>query len=363
MFAFLLCLCLSDTDCDLCTLAAQQIEDAIKQGFSDDMIRQAVEAACPSLPAPYSDACKQFVATMDKVLKDLHAGKSPHDTCVDCGYCANVLRSVLRNDVTCHMSEQMVKRARKLAKRNATSAETVTMLAHKCQIFKGAMKEECQRMAATAIPFAYVEILKGSSNRDVAERLGYCARKPALGKTGGWISCEVCKQAVSFVERQLEKGTVVEHITGLLQEYCKQELSGSLLELCNQLAKDYVPVICKWIDEQMHAYDICGKLGYCSVRPTEKKRPVPSNDVCQTCKQIVKYVEDLLKSGTVESEIVALVSKMCQQTPVPSICESIVQQYVPVVIELIAQGIETLDICVNIGLCATPKARPVARRA
>lgn len=353
MLAFFLALSLCDTDCDMCIMATDEIIDALKQGLSEDMIRQAAEAACEVVPQPYAESCKKFLTTLDAVLKDIRAGKSSRETCVDIGYCAKgVRRVVLRNDVTCHMSQEMVKKARSLAARNVPAKEAASTLIHQCRIFKDAMKTECERIVAASLPFAYVESLKNSQ----ASKLGYCTpRQPK--RTGGWITCAACLQVVQYIERQLEKGVVVEHITALVQEFCKKEFSESLLDLCNQLAIDYVPLICQWLDQELQTEHICTKLGYCAVPPAKKQKKVKANlvvanSICDTCKDVVAYIEQLLKDGKVEAEIIKLATQMCEKTPLPSVCVAVVQQYVPLIMELIGQGIETLDICVNIGLCA-----------
>ena len=77
------------------------------------------------------------------------------------------------------------------------------------------------------------------------------------------------------------------------------------------------------------------------------------NTACDLCTQIVTAVEEAMKSTTVEQEVAVLVAKACEVLPAPysSLCSSIVQTYVPQIMQWIEQGMEKIDICTKIGLC------------
>ena len=74
--------------------------------------------------------------------------------------------------------------------------------------------------------------------------------------------------------------------------------------------------------------------------------------ICTICTQIVEVIEGLLEDEKTEKEIEELVLQQCLlwSDPYRSVCETLVQ-YVPLIMQLSAEGLETLDICVKIGFC------------
>ena len=74
--------------------------------------------------------------------------------------------------------------------------------------------------------------------------------------------------------------------------------------------------------------------------------------ICTVCTQIVEMVEGLLEDQKTEEEIEELLLQQCVlwSDPYKSICETVVQ-YVPLVMKLIGEGLETLDVCKKIGFC------------
>ncbi|OHS97638.1 hypothetical protein TRFO_09344 [Tritrichomonas foetus] len=68
-----------------------------------------------------------------------------------------------------------------------------------------------------------------------------------------------------------------------------------------------------------------------------------------------------MKDATVESEIIKLVEQLCETFPAPysSLCDSLVEQYVPLIMQWIEEGLESLDVCSKIGLCSTQGKKTV----
>ena len=86
--------------------------------------------------------------------------------------------------------------------------------------------------------------------------------------------------------------------------------------------------------------------------------PMPDGFTCDMCMAIVKKIEEIMQSTMVEAEIIALVSLLCKTFPAPfsTLCESVVKQYVPIIIKWIVEGIEHLEICKKIHLCSVQEA-------
>lgn len=90
----------------------------------------------------------------------------------------------------------------------------------------------------------------------------------------------------------------------------------------------------------------------------------PPNDSCEMCDRIVGYIEYLLNNTLIESEVAAVVSIACKTIPFPlsTGCSFLVKHYVPEIMQLIEQGIESIQICERIGFCTTSQVRKYTMR-
>lgn len=74
---------------------------------------------------------------------------------------------------------------------------------------------------------------------------------------------------------------------------------------------------------------------------------------CEVCKAIVTGVEDLLKDKKTEEEIAALIGAQCVLLPdeYQQQCKTMCETYVPLIMQYIEQGLESVDVCVKLGFC------------
>jgi hypothetical protein len=81
--------------------------------------------------------------------------------------------------------------------------------------------------------------------------------------------------------------------------------------------------------------------------------------VCDICVDVIGLIERLLADQVVEEDIAALLDQYCEgwPAPIPVICTSVVDQYLPIVLQLLAAGVEKSDICSRIGLCSSAARR------
>ena len=179
------------------------------------------------------------------------------------------------------------------------------------------------------------------------------------------IACTMCHEIVSLVESLIVSYAEPE-IIDLCEELCAQ-FPSSYSSLCTAVVDQYVPIIIEWIKQGVDSADICARIGLCTnsskvLRKMPRKlfvskklaipKGVDNGFACDMCTQVVSYIESLIAT-TAESEIISLVEELCNQFPSPysSLCDALVESYVSQIIDWIEQGIESLDICTNIGLC------------
>lgn len=90
-----------------------------------------------------------------------------------------------------------------------------------------------------------------------------------------------------------------------------------------------------------------------------------TDNLCDLCNQCVQYVKDLVASASLEEEIKEFLDGYCDTLawPTRDICKSLISSYLPSIIQMIEDDIDSLQICLKIGFCnETSKATKKAVR-
>ena len=260
---------------------------------------------------------------------------------------------------TCELCYTAVKIVREAVNSGFTDDQVKTALKQSCPTLPSALVPVCQK-ALGNIEQILKDVHAGKDDKYICSTYGFCssaksdvtllARK--ANTVYGDAACDVCTGIVGLVEDLLKEEATQEAIIEALDKLC-DTMTDPLKSLCETLVGEYIPVIINLIEQGIEKAQICTKLGFCTDKTVFLKARQANGITCTICTLVVEAVERAMTSTTVESEIIALVEKICDQFPAPfsTLCDSLVQQYVPQIMEWLEQGLESLDICTKIGLC------------
>jgi saposin len=221
----------------------------------------------------------------------------------------------------------------------------------------------------------------GVSVLDICKKIGLCqmsavvkggkshaVRRPVLHQIPKDVICDLCQEAVQYVEVLVLNDTLKPDIEDLINQWC-QTLPYPISALCQSYADAWIDDIIEWIEEGIQSFDICAKLGLCASASQRRARKAifyhsvsgprsvsDKNDVfCGVCQQIVQYIEQLVLDNFAKAEIEALVAELCGTLPSPlsALCQSWIDGYIDDIIADIEAGIAAFDICGKIGLCGS----------
>jgi len=349
---------LKDNDCDACKMAVGIIRDAINQGYSDEQIKQALKESCPTMPPQYIKMCEEFLKQIDGILADVHAGKSDDEICKDHSFCNFVSRRPSKkNGLGCDLCKALVSQIEKMLLDKKTEEEIKAYLHKQCEQLVDPLRGVCNNIADLYVPIILEYLEQGLEKLHICQKIGFCQpeRKVKIARRNDFeanaMSCEMCKTLVAYVEQIMVSTKVEEEIEALVSKLCVK-FPAPYNTLCQSLVHQYIPVIMQWLEQGLEKVDICAKLGMCEKKA--RKNDFEANAIsCDMCKTLVAYVEQIMVSTKVEEEIEALVSKLCVKFPAPynTLCQSLVHQYIPVIMQWLEQGLEKVDICAKLGMC------------
>ncbi|EFA80299.1 saposin A [Heterostelium album PN500] len=180
-----------------------------------------------------------------------------------------------------------------------------------------------------------------------------------INEKGNNVTCEACELVVSYVERFLEQNKTINEIEQELEKVCLY-LPGVWSSNCKIIVQNYITQIIDMIINEEDPDQICSILGVCTnevmvmvMQPVVK---IISNTECPICTIVTGYVEQFVDRNSSVQEMVSALEKICSKFDQgwASQCNSLVSNYVPIIIELLAKEMTPAIICQEMKLCPVP---------
>nr|XP_026692830.1 uncharacterized protein LOC100176110 isoform X7 [Ciona intestinalis] len=181
------------------------------------------------------------------------------------------------------------------------------------------------------------------------------AKQAPVG-AGDPISCAVCKLVVHELDQMLEGNKTEAAVVAALEKVCSL-MSGDIRQECQNFVDHYGRTLVDLIINEVESGAICSMLLLCS--PQANYNKVSGSPTCEVCTLIATALDQLLTSNSTEQEIIAAVEKVCSILPATykTECDSLIDQYGVVIIQLLAQELDPSKICAELGLCVSYKSQ------
>jgi len=166
------------------------------------------------------------------------------------------------------------------------------------------------------------------------------------------VECGSCENVISVIEEWLDQSNNQQEVISAIEVVCTYMPGWDTT--CDAIISAGVPTVVTWIETYENSTMVCNQLGLCG--STEEK-PVPVihvTDDCGECQQIIATVENYLASNTSESAIETYLDIACTVIPQwTTICETVISQELPQIIDMIEQQESPVTICTTLGLCSS----------
>ena len=372
--------------CDMCKQVVKYVEQILVDTTVESEIATLVEQLCVSFPSPYDSLCKTAIETfLPSILQWVEQGLDSLDICAKIGLCDTTELVISnppkypKNSELCDMCTDLIQYVETLLQNETIEEEIDELAQNYCSSLSWPTRDICKSMIKTYLPSFLEWIGKDVDSLNICARIGVCdatkfkktARKhkinypTAIKTVSNADKCATCLELLDRVKIYLDNATVEEEIEENLKGYCST-LSWPMKDLCNSLVTQYIPTLITYVEQDLNSTQICSLVGYCTNTARKSKRISRINKIalpkyydnsfgCDMCKQVVKYVEQILVDTTVESEIATLVEQLCVSFPSPydSLCKTAIETFLPSILQWVEQGLDSLDICAKIGLCDT----------
>uniref|UniRef100_A0AAZ3S2R8 Prosaposin n=1 Tax=Oncorhynchus tshawytscha TaxID=74940 RepID=A0AAZ3S2R8_ONCTS len=247
------------------------------------------------------------------------------------------------------------------AKSNSTFVNSlIEQIQDQCDLLGPGISDLCKQYVSQYAPLIVQQLMSMEQQpKDVCTFAGFCSADvkssvpmmklvaaktiPAV-KLVPAIKMEAVKPATQDVVRAVEKVCAV--------------LPSSLSVQCKDLIEAYGQAIIELLVQEADPKTICTVLGLCkdasrAFIPVLNMARVEAGGFCEVCKLAVQYIDGILEQNATEAQIEDAVRKVCSFVPetVRSECDQLVEQYEPMLVQLLLQMLDPDFVCMKLGVC------------
>ncbi|XP_068580952.1 prosaposin [Cebidichthys violaceus] len=301
----------SDDVCQDCVkfLTDAQAEAKANSSFVSSLIEN-IQNQCDLLGAGIAEMCKQYVGQYGELVVEQLMSMEPKDICVHAGFCTATKKSI----------PMLMLQAAK----TVPAAKTV----HAAKLFPATKIESATDKSA----------------------------KPMV-RVRESPQCSICKFVMKELEDQLVDQKTEEEVVHAVEKVCTY-LPSSLSAQCKDLIETYGQAIIELLVQQADPKTICIVLALCNDAsrafvPALDQTLFKTGGYCDVCKMAVSYIDGILEKNATEAQIEEAVRKVCSFLPksFQTECDQMIQEYEPVMIQLLLQMLDPDFVCMKVGAC------------
>ena len=402
--------------CSICTKVMSFVEGLLLDTKIQSSIAKMTEELCKKEDQAFlRELCMYIVDNyIPKLIQWLESGLEKLDFCVRIGYCKQSkfasghhhsaplrprvhVNSIAEENVDkCSVCHTVVGWTSNLMKKGSIGAGVASrVLAQSCQ-GQVVIAALCKAIVSQFVPQIMDGLSRGLDAANVCRSIGLCAanefylsnypsnvyepymnaRVPMTAEENFDV-CLTCKNVVGLVKTALRDGIqAAGSVRAYVQSACGRV--GILSSACYTIVDNYIPAFIRWCQEaeDVDAEVICGRVNMCRAKGFENYDHLAGNwmtetlprvphmyngydfeanlDTCTTCKTVVNFIAGQMKKGSIGSTAITIAATgLCDAgVVVAAVCNVLVSQFVPQIMDLLGQGLNTLDLCTRIGFCA-----------
>ncbi|XP_051945869.1 prosaposin isoform X1 [Xyrauchen texanus] len=294
---------------DVCQDCVTLITDTQEQAktnssFVNSLLAQ-LENQCELLGSVMSDTCKQYIKRYGPLVIQQLMSMQPKDICFNAGFCPNGPKPVRMQKLVPAKSIPAVKMF------PATKLETPI--------------------------------------------IGKPAKK--MIRVRDSPQCAICEYVIKEVEAMVEGQSSEQEIMQVVEKVC-DILPSTLTAQCKDLIEAYGQAIIELLVQEADPKTICTFLGLCTETsrtfiPEMEMAKFQNGGFCDVCKMAVRYVDGILEQNATQADIEDAVRKVCKFLPdaVRDECDQLIQQYEPLLVQLLLQALDPDFVCMKLGAC------------
>ncbi|XP_043534566.1 prosaposin [Chiloscyllium plagiosum] len=404
--------------CDLCTEVVSVMGNLLKDNATEEELKSYLEKACDLLPNPtLTSQCNELVDEYLPVILDILKGEleNPEVVCSALHLCQSLQASLAKkdilsneipevdmseltspfianvplllypqqatepksNDAVCLDCTQFITDLQISVKENALVLDKlISQLKQQCNLGPG-LTELCEKYIVQQAP-RVAEILTHTGAKEICTTNGFCQRpatvpmqllQKAIVKpiqknpvsTATSQGCIICEFALREIEKYLLKNSTEETIVNIVEKVCSL-LPATVQDECNDFVEQYGKAVVTLLAQELNPAIVCTLIGVCSntqhvVIEDIKPKQLKTGPLCEICKTVITYLDNILEKNSTEQEIEDALDKVCNLLPATMVdeCTNLIAEYGSVLLHILLESLDPNFVCTKAGLCGAAK--------
>nr|XP_046213617.1 prosaposin-like isoform X5 [Oncorhynchus gorbuscha] len=395
--------------CDLCKEVLIVVDQLLKDNATEGEILGYLEKACALVPDKNLSAeCKELVDSYYPILMGIITGELVDLAQRVAPFLLNVPgllypqaqdntkqepAQVQESGDVCEDCVKFITDTQEEAKSNSTFVNTlIEQIQDQCDLLGPGISDLCKQYVSQYAPLIVQQLMSMEQQpKDVCTFAGFCsadvkssvpmmklvaaktipavkllpatkmeAVKPATNMVRARDSpqCAMCEFMMKELESMLQDEKTEQDVVRAVEKVCAV-LPSSLSVQCKDLIEAYGQAIIELLVQEADPKTICTVLGLCkdasrAFIPVLNMARVEAGGFCEVCKVAVQYIDGILEQNATEAQIEDAVRKVCSFVPetVRSECDQLVEQYEPMLVQLLLQMLDPDFVCMKLGVCS-----------
>ncbi|KAL4240157.1 hypothetical protein ACF0H5_000951 [Mactra antiquata] len=300
----------------------------------------------------------------------------------ECGATKHCLQTVWKNQIlkpestkTCTYCELIVGEVRNALKDKATEADIANLLTNVCAILPNPDDRDlCKGVITEYAPELLQMFVEDISTDTVCATLGFCSGLEDTHSPYGVKLNDDCTDCTKFfkdVQESITSNETVNQLTQLINQTICSQLGG-FSNTCLDLVKSVLPQLLQTLADELDPSLTCRIFGFCNTdgkqinvikidnifhgkTSTESLR-YRSDEECDICKELFNQIVSVIRDKDNQDKIIAEAKNVvCDELgSLADQCKEFIDQYAPMLFELLVNELDPTTVCEAVGLCPTP---------
>jgi len=377
-----------DIECEFCTKVVKHWIDLYASDSSLQEFKEILDGLCDRVDKSRAAHCKHIVDDYYMPLFEYIKRVDPHMICSLVGICkSNGLDSynqalplstlfpedksvpytpletaqqvdVAADKSSCLLCEFAMQKIETFLQDKKNAAEIKDYIDGLCDDVPGSYKDACKSFVDAYEPVIIEMLVDEIHPSQICKSLKLCAA-PAPVPPKQSTSCETCRIVTEEVFSVFSSKDDQDMVRNVLESICYR-FPEYVDEPCEQFVDTYVTAFLEFISKGLSPEELCDALDMCSAVDDLSidlygiaKEDESDDSACVICEYIVSYLDKALKDKTNEAEIKQALDEVCDVLPgnVRNQCESFVDAYTDMIIQLLTGEVTPKEVCAYLGLC------------
>jgi saposin len=377
-----------DVECEFCTKVVKHWIDVYASDSSLDEFKQILDGLCDKIDKSRADHCKHIVDAYYMPLFEYIKKVDPHMICSVVGICHNAgldesshaqplstffpeQKSVMYTPLepaqqtfgegksSCLLCEFAMQKLETFLEDKHNTDEIKDYLDGVCADVPGAYKDTCKTFVDAYAPIIVEMIASNIHPSQICKELKLCAAPPAPQPPKKSASCETCRIVTEEVFSVFSSKDDQDMVKNVLESMCYR-FPEYIDEPCERFVNKYTTYFLDFIANNLTPEQFCDALDMCSAADDlaidvygMDKDAQSQDSACIICEYVVSYLDKALTNKTNEDEIKQGLEAVCDVLPssVRDQCDSFVDAYTDMIIQLMTGEITPKEVCGYLGLC------------